>query len=289
MQEDCYSFNQNGLGLIIKLIRARKLAKLVKVQPNLFLSASDTIALEPLIFGTYEHGLTELVKFLSKQGYQSAFFDIGANIGLSAFYCGAHFEKIFCFEPNPQLIDVLRANTNSLKHKTTIFDCGLGNEDKSTVLVVPKHNRGGGYIRDENQSLSPDELAAKDKLQADNMHDMYISMPVHIKTGRNVLTDILSEMDANSKVIFKVDVEGYEKVIITEIAHALRSTNCAVIIFENFSQDITPDFIRKTFNKDLKIQRLSNNLQELNSNVTKILRALILGEFTLSKTIPKLL
>jgi len=287
--KEMFSFHQKGLDLIIKLMRARKLKQAVKAQPNLFLPAGDTTSLEPLIFGTYEHGLTELVSFFSKQGYRSAFFDIGANIGLSSFYCGAHFEKIFCFEPNSQLIDVLRANTNSVKHKTTIFNYGLGNEDKSTVLVVPKHNLGGGYIRDANQSLSLDELAAKDRLHRNSIHDKYISTPVNIKTGRTVLTDILSKLDAKSNVLFKVDVEGYEKVILTEIAHALRSTHCAVIIFENFSQDITPAYIRTIFNKDVKIQRLTNNLQELNSNVSKILRTLMFGRVYSLEDDPKTL
>ena len=125
-----FTFRQPGLDLIAGLWRLRKLQQLIKARPNLILPAADTESLEPLIYGTYDDGVTKLVEHFSRQGYRDAFFDIGANIGLSTVFCGEYFEQVFCFEPNPVLFDVLRANTRRLPFSTTLFEFGVGRVDR---------------------------------------------------------------------------------------------------------------------------------------------------------------
>jgi FkbM family methyltransferase len=241
------------------------------------LPAGDTVSLEPLIFGTYEEGVRKLVEHFSQQGYRDALFDIGANIGLSTVFCGEYFEQVFCFEPNPVLFDVLRANTRTLSYKTTLFDFGLGRDDRSSILRVPHHNVGGGYVADADNTLSADELTKKDGVSQGGRNDSYLSMQVQIKNGRAVLEGILSKLRPDAKLLFKIDVEGYEKVVLIEIAKALRPSHSAVIVFENFSDEITPVFIRSIFPNLKSIERLSTNLEKLPSKLHKFVRALTSG------------
>ena len=230
-----FKFCQPGLDLLAGLWRVRKLQQLIKARPNLFLPTADPVSLEPLIFGTYEHGVSKLVEHFSQCGYRDAFFDIGANIGLSTVFCGEYFEQVFCFEPNPVLFDVLRANTRTLSCKTTLFDFGLGRDDRSSILRVPQHNLAGGYVADADNTLSEDQLAKKDGISQGGRNDNYLSMQVQIKSGRVVMEGILSKLAPDARLLFKIDVEGYEKVVLTEIAEALQPYQRSVIIFENFS------------------------------------------------------
>lgn len=275
--QHCFSFRQPGFGLLAGLWRVRKLQKIVKARPYLFLPAADTVSLEPMVFGTYEHGVSKLLEFFCQEGYRDALFDIGANIGLSAVFCGEHFEQVFFFEPNPILFDVLRANTRSLPCKTTLFDFGLGPDDCTSTLRVPLHNVGGGYVSDIHNALSVEDFEKKDGIQKGGSNDKYLSIPVEIKCGRNVLAEIFAKLSPDAKLLFKIDVEGYEKVVLAEIAKALLPSHRVVIVFENFSNEITPAFIRSIFGQVKSIERLTTNVERLSSKLHKLLRTLLFG------------
>jgi hypothetical protein len=175
------------------------------------------------------------------------------------------------------LFDVLRANTRTLSCKTTLFDFGLGRDDRSSILRVPQHNVGGGYVADADNTLSADELTKKDGISQGDRNDNYLSMQVQIKNGRAVLEGILSKLAPDARLLFKIDVEGYEKVVLTEIAAALRPSHSAVIVFENFSGEKTPAFIRSIFPNVKSIERLTTNLEVLPSKLQKLVRTLISG------------
>lgn len=272
-----FKFRQPGIPLLAGLWRVKKLRSLVRTKRALFVPAGDTVSLEPLAFDTYEHGVSKLLEHFSQLGYCHALFDIGTNIGLSTVYSEAYFTKIFCFEPNPILFDVLRANTRQLTEKTTLFNFGLGPEDKICTLRVPRHNVGGGYVDDEDNTLSAADLARKDGIDDTGDDRNHLSVEVEIRCGRTVIGDILLKLKPNETLLFKIDVEGYEKTVLTEIASALSSKHKAIIIFENFSEEITPEFIHSIFNKVQYIGRLKSSLEDRPYKFLKFLHVLLFG------------
>lgn len=58
-------------------------------------------------------------------------FDIGANIGMTTLYYAAVFPRahIYCFEPLPQNLELLRINTAPIADRVTIIPKGLGDAD----------------------------------------------------------------------------------------------------------------------------------------------------------------
>jgi FkbM family methyltransferase len=280
-----FKFHQPDLGFLGNLWRGKRLQQLIKARPNLFLPAGDIVSIEPLIFGTYEQGVRKLFEHFSEQGYSDALFDIGANIGLSTVFGGENFEQVFCFEPNPILFDVLCANTRTLPYKTTLFDFGLGPEDRLSILRVPHHNVGGGYVISGN-TYSAAELLKKDFINQGGGNDSYSEMSVQIKNCRVVLEGILSNLAPNSKLLFKIDVEGYEKEVLVGISQALRPEHQAVIIFENFSDKITPAFLHSIFANLKSIERLTTNLDQLDSKLHKLVRMMVSGRIFSLETEP---
>ena len=74
------------------------------------------------------------LKFGITIGDGDCVFDVGANIGLFALFvnllCKA--SSVYCFEPNPQVFSILKANVHLYAPGTKLFPFGLSNEDKTT-------------------------------------------------------------------------------------------------------------------------------------------------------------
>ncbi len=95
--------------------------------------------------GVHEPELIALLGYLSGHGFSDFLIDIGANIGLVSCQCGEYFKEVHMFEPNPLCCHILEVNsTMALSNlKSKIYPYGLGDENKSSVLTVPRHNWGG--------------------------------------------------------------------------------------------------------------------------------------------------
>lgn len=58
-------------------------------------------------------------------------FDIGANIGASAVYFAARYPdaRVYCFEPLPENVDLLRKNVAVFGERVTVVPSGLGRDE----------------------------------------------------------------------------------------------------------------------------------------------------------------
>jgi FkbM family methyltransferase len=78
--------------------------------------------------------------------------DIGANIGLTALYFAVTYPnaRIFCFEPLPENINLLRLNTAPFADRITIIPKGLGQHEGVFTyhLSDDPRNFGGGAFHD---------------------------------------------------------------------------------------------------------------------------------------------
>jgi FkbM family methyltransferase len=279
-----FTFTQNGLRTLWTFGLMRLLARVSRRAPPLFLPVNNEPALEPVLVGEYEADLCALIRHLADCGYKDALFDIGANIGLTAFFNYRHFSKTYCYEPNPRAFHVLCANLfHAPADMVTLFPFGLGAEDKQELLQVPKNNIGGAFVADSINSLNQEELARKDGY-ATFSEANYHTVPISIKQGRAALRDVLPSIGGS--YVFKIDVEGYEEAVLKEVAAVLPRTAAAAIIFENWNEhDFDIDRVLGYFGRPVSRARLANTTNDAPNRVVKILRTVLLGRtYYLSKS-----
>jgi amino acid adenylation domain-containing protein/FkbM family methyltransferase len=78
-------------------------------------------------------------------------FDVGANIGLFTLFANQIVEgpKVYSFEPNPTVYEILRANATLYGSEVRLFNCGLANEAKrSTFTFFPGFSLLSGFYSD---------------------------------------------------------------------------------------------------------------------------------------------
>ena len=134
---------------------------------NIFLRGGDIISVDPQIFGVHEEVLTKYINYVAENGSRDFLIDIGANIGLSSCQNGNKFKKVYCFEPNPLCVNILKTNLAISLNEGAfkIFDFALGNEDGLFDLYIPKHNWGGAFVRNSND-YSDEVLGRKDGFES---------------------------------------------------------------------------------------------------------------------------
>lgn len=232
---------------------------ITKNAANLFVKGRDGISRNPLVFGRYEVDTEEVIKTYRTNGYHNFFLDIGANIGLTSCLAGNGFEKIFCFEPNPQVFRILQTNieiTFGIDHKVTLNNFGLGDGNKQLELTIPKTNFGGAFLREGN-TYSNEVLLSKDNITDPSKAYNYLN--VSIKDSRTHLNELFSNnIPSGSRGVIKIDVEGYEPYVLKAIAETLPSDNSVAIIFENHDPDLKSREVQNYFNRDASLYRLKH-------------------------------
>lgn len=222
---------------------------LTKNSPKFFFLAGDNLPIEPLVTGAYEPHVRELIDYSAACGNADFLIDIGANIGLTSCQSGRHFKEVHMYEPNPTCAALLKLNTRiSLRGLNySIHEYGLGESDRDATLKVPVGNMGGAFINDGVNSYSADILAMKDNFHALDDGN-YIEEGIRIRSAEVALAEVfqgLRDKGLSSGVI-KIDVEGYEPIILNAIAKVSHNMNL-VIIFESWDKDYDFDGLIASF------------------------------------------
>jgi hypothetical protein len=83
-----------------------------------------------------------------------------------------------------------------------------------------------------------------------------------------VFQDLFGEM-RDGRFVVKIDTEGYEQVIIRELAAAMPATARIAIVFENLQRDFdAPRFMRDSFGEGTAL-KLADNLDRIGSRLGK--------------------
>jgi len=231
------------------------------------------ISYQPLTGRYHEPEITALILQLACEGFSDYLLDIGTNVGLISLQCGSAFKVVHGFEPNPDLSKVLGVNCQGLNN-FTLHPYGIGANDAEVELFVPPHNLGGGFILAGN-GYSPQLLAEKDGM---TKIDGYQTMLVDVKKGSRVFSELFAGFRAQGlrSGVIKIDVEGFENVILRELAEADRSGLQFAIIFENFDPQFDLGYLRSQLLCS-RVMRLSSNLEAV-STPRKIARLLMHGK-----------
>jgi FkbM family methyltransferase len=263
---------------------------LTKQAMPLFLRGKDAISIGPQVSGFHEKRIYDLVKYYAETGLNDFFIDIGANIGLSSCQSGNEFKEIHCFEPNPNCYSILSINTKLALHKPQIFlnAYGLGEKEEYLELMVPKTNWGGGFINDKNNSYSEEQLLSKDGTNSFNSFE-YEKISISVKSAKSELTNLFNNLQSKgyTKGFIKIDVEGYEPLIIKAISETIPKQFEVVILFECFDKTAnpTPLFNQK---ENINIYKLVRSPQKSMSKLKRIIKIIKSGyEYKLEKFNPQ--
>ena len=258
--------------------------KITRKRLNIFLRGGDIISKGPLIDGIHERPLTKFISNSAENGMSDFLIDIGANIGLTSCQNGNSFKKVYCFEPNPLCVNILKTNLaiSLSKIDFKIFDFALGDEDGEFDLFIPKHNWGGAFVKDGND-YADDVLGKKDGFEGINS-DNYIVNSVKVKNSEVVFSDLFASILEKNLYngLIKIDVEGFERKVLLAIANTLPSSMNVSIVFENLNPSFDLIEIKNAFtNRSISLLKFKRSTIGTNkSKLRKYFEFILFGEKT---------
>jgi FkbM family methyltransferase len=183
----------------------------IKERNQLIVYSFDFISQSIFIDGRFEDAELNLVENKFKRFLKdNVVLDVGANIGNHTVAFSKYAKKVYAFEPNQKVFEVLNLNTKDLNN-VEIFNYGASNKKQSIIAKIPKLNCGGGSV--------VSEAKAKDK-------NMFMSMRFNL-----VALDKLKKIQSHKVGLVKIDVEGHELEAFKGMQQILKNHK-PIILFE---------------------------------------------------------
>ncbi len=142
---------------------------------------------------TGEYG-TWFSDFLAGMDTDFSFIDVGANIGLYTFIAemNPHCRKAYSFEPNPHTFERLKKNAVLNTSEAVLLNVGINAHSGSCSMYYDPSHSGRAGLRSDGQEIEAQFV------------------------DRGFL-DQIEATDGHHKLV-KIDVEGWEPVVIGELA-----------------------------------------------------------------------
>lgn len=185
--------------------------------PQIAILSFDHIGLKINLEGRYELRSLELLRSVLLHKLESldsaVALDIGANIGNHSIYLSEIFNKVYSFEPNPKIFDILKINSSN----TNIIPLNFGLSDVNNRLdfVIQPGNAGGSRIVRNLTSNFP-----------------FNSICIDVRR-----LDDVSELDGLAIRFIKIDVEGHELEALMGAEKTIMK-NKPIIAFEQGAEEI---------------------------------------------------
>ncbi|MBN8831529.1 MAG: FkbM family methyltransferase [Sphingomonadales bacterium] len=161
-------------------------------------------------FGHYGRTLSDL---LGKRSQPFVFLDIGANQGLYSLIAGKNpnCRQAIAFEPVPATFALLEANiaANGLDNVKPVNQA-IAAESGTTIIRMPPEHSGGA-------SMAADNGVA--------------GLEIAIETIRQEEMDALIA-DGPEPILVKIDVEGFEPVVVAELVKSRHIDRIAAVFYE---------------------------------------------------------
>jgi|688.fasta_scaffold494312_1 FkbM family methyltransferase len=164
-----------------------------------------------------------LEKFLAKIKHDVIFLDIGANQGVFSLVAAKNrfIQQIHSFEPNLEIAALLRKNLNFSGAPNFILHAvAISNQEGSVNFSFNGNHSGGGHLTEGETGV---------EVRSVNFH--YLNEVFH---------------DLKFPIVIKIDVEGFEKQVLTELFKSDIQKNITHIFIEmnhSFGQVETVDGI----------------------------------------------
>jgi FkbM family methyltransferase len=151
-------------------------------------------------------------------------FDVGANIGLFTLFANqiAKTPRVYAFEPNPAVYEILKANAALYGPGARLFNCGLSNEaGRSAFTFFPGFSLLSGFYADaeadkevvktfmsNQQSAGVSEMAALVEQADAFLAERF--MPETFDAELRTLSSVLEEENIERIDLLKINVEKSE-------------------------------------------------------------------------------
>ncbi len=154
--------------------------------------------------------------------------DVGANVGIFSIYMKMNYpnSQIYCFEPVPSTIELLRQNLR-LVPDSFIFPFGLSNENRKEKIQIHATNSGANSI----------------KINEKNQGNYTTTVDIELKDAAEFI-DNLKLKDIN---ILKIDTEGCEVEILKSIESKLINVDYVLAEYHSESDRREIDQLLKDF------------------------------------------
>lgn len=176
-------------------------------------------------FGSYSTNELDFLdcaaKVLRTERRSLTCLDIGANVGQHALFMAKRCDRVLAFEPNSVVADRLQINRdqNNLSN-LEIYRVALGLEDGEAML-------GSGLPFNSGSRSLTWSLASTQNTK------------VHVKHAGKYLSAM--ERNLQKVDIIKLDVEGFEKTVLTAMSEILKRDR-PIILFELVGNDVKGGF-----------------------------------------------
>ena len=173
--------------------------------------AGDHIGRHLLLSGRFDRSVVQVLLDQSREG--DVLLDIGANIGYvsACFLTHTPGSKAICIEPQPGIIDLLRANMAQFGPRAEIHQVALSDRSGELRFHVDAKNRGASHLSEEGEISVPAQKAAE-------------------------LLAPMGQVD-----LVKIDVEGHELVVLQAMEDDLRRLRPRAILFEDQTGEAGPE------------------------------------------------
>lgn len=184
--------------------------------------------------------LFRLINILEKKNSKALFLDIGANIGFYAITVHNKFKNldILAFEPSKESFHLLEKNIelNNAKGKIFPYNFGLGETEKQENLYTGEHSPGSSSISEiQDTNLNTVEIKPLDSIISNKFHEYEV-------------------------IIFKIDVEGYEKQVLEGSKELFQNKNIKFyFLIEDFVKTDIIDYMQNTLKADFITKKTPYN------------------------------
>jgi len=269
-----FQFREPALTLFLNRQKVSLFRGITRKVSPIFFCGGDVMTTGPMVTGFHEPEVLHVLDFLARAGFEKALVDVGANIGLMTYHSRDLFQSFHCYEPNPRIFHVLCANLFGWDPaRLHLHNFGIGEQDSTAVLTIPMHNQGGAFI-------TGDANAYGDDILTDRKHSMggVQRVEVAVRRGRDVFAELFRAMPAGGFVV-KIDTEGFERTVITEMAAAMGDKARIAIVFENLEPSLDPrDILPASAGRTVRALKLEDNVSGNRPRIVKDLIKLTRGK-----------
>jgi len=208
---------------------------MISKHAHFYLKPNDIISHRPALFGFHEPHIEKLIK-ASARNYGDFLIDLGANIGLISALTGQSFKRVDCVEPNGLVANILKTNLalNLSDTNYHIHQIGLGHKQEVLRLKIPVDNFGGAFVEQNNPQFDQNKKSAL--LDQRDKKSGFYEADIKIEPAGDWLEKIFAAYHKNQfyNGVIKIDVEGYEEIIFSQIIEKLPEDFSVIIIMENW-------------------------------------------------------
>ena len=172
---------------------------------------------------------------LKNLNYEFVYIDIGANQGLFSIAAAKNKfnKKVYSFEPVPVVFEILQKNIslNKVEKKCFLINKAISDKNEKVNINFKSNHSGGSNLR--NRKIKSDKSPQVIEIETINYEKLY----KYIKHQNH------------AKLIIKIDVEGYELVVLKQLINSPIWEDVIEIFYEVDERWVDPLKIKNTLEK----------------------------------------